>query len=196
MTEKDKLVSLGHDYDGIQEYDNPSPRWWNWLFFMTIIYSAWYLGYYWGMGAALAPMKGDQGMTAWSTAKYDVAVQKAKAVGAKSEPEKLEGEALLAHLNDPKTIEQGTEVYNTHCVACHSTNGQGLVGPNLTDDYYIHGGTPEDIINIIKVGVPAKGMEAWLPKIGLKKIRQVAGYILSIKGMKVDNPKAPEGEKK
>jgi cytochrome c oxidase cbb3-type subunit 3 len=90
-------------------------------------------------------------------------------------------------------IAAGKETFATNCVPCHGQQGQGIIGPNLTDNYWLHGNTYADIVNTITNGVPDKGMIAWKATLNPEKIRQVAAYVLSLKGTNPPNPKPPQG---
>ena len=130
MAEKDELLS--HNYDGIQEYDNDLPRWWIALFWLTIGYGVFY-AWYLHMGPGL-----DQHETL-AKEMQEIAEQRAKVEQAQPKPADT-GLHLAALLKDAAAIAKGKSVYDAKCMACHAAQGQGLVGPNLTDDYWIHGG--------------------------------------------------------
>jgi cytochrome c oxidase cbb3-type subunit 3 len=109
-----------------------------------------------------------------------------------------EGEDMSAAtatlLTDEASLALGKELWDKHCVVCHLAEGQGLVGPNLTDDYWIHGCDFEDIVNIIIVGVPEKGMISWKDQLTSAQIQQVSSYIVTLYGTNPPNPKDPQGE--
>jgi cytochrome c oxidase cbb3-type subunit 3 len=98
-------------------------------------------------------------------------------------------------LTDAAGLSEGKVIFQKNCVSCHAIDGGGLVGPNITDDFWIHGGGIKNIFKIIKYGVPAKGMIAWQTQLDPNKMQQVASYIISLHGIKPANPKAPEGTK-
>ena len=104
-------------------------------------------------------------------------------------------EANLLALTDESSLVAGKDVFQTNCAVCHLSQGQGLVGPNLTDEYWIHGGSYADIVRIVTEGVPAKGMISWKTQISKQQIFEVSSYIMTLKGTNPPNPKAPEGEK-
>ena len=97
-------------------------------------------------------------------------------------------------LTDAESMHAGKEIYRKNCVACHGANGEGGIGPNVTDDYWIHGGSLADILKIISLGVPAKGMIPWRSTLKTDQIHQVASYMTSLVGTDPPNPKAPQGE--
>jgi cytochrome c oxidase cbb3-type subunit 3 len=128
-----------------------------------------------------------------SGAAYMASVRKAEAKLAQSATAEPQGEALLAFLKSPASISKGEALYRTTCAACHGDQGQGVVGPNLTDAFWIHGGRPEAVVASIAGGYPEKGMPSWKPTLGPEKVRLAAAYVLSLKGRAVPNPKAPQG---
>ena len=167
--------------DGIKEYDNPLPSWFIILFLGTILFSVCYLVYYGAMGGASL----EQEFTT-DEKRYE---QKQAQLAAQDSSSNL-GEEI----KDPAMIAAGKEIYTANCAPCHGPQGQGVVGPNLTDKYWIHGGSPQDIVNVIVNGVPDKGMVSWKTILGRKKIKQVTAYVVSIGGSNPPNPKAPQGE--
>jgi cytochrome c oxidase cbb3-type subunit 3 len=102
-------------------------------------------------------------------------------------------ESTLTALSDQASINSGKEIFVKNCAVCHTEKGGGLVGPNLTDDYWINGGGIKNIFTTIKNGVPAKGMISWNAQLNPKQIHEVASYILTLRGSNPPNPKAPEG---
>jgi cytochrome c oxidase cbb3-type subunit 3 len=96
-------------------------------------------------------------------------------------------------LKTPGSISQGEAVFKANCVACHGSQGQGVVGPNLTDAYWLHGGKPDSIVESVSHGYPLKGMPAWKGVLGPRKVHMAAAYVISLRGMPVENPKAPQG---
>jgi cytochrome c oxidase cbb3-type subunit 3 len=95
---------------------------------------------------------------------------------------------------DEKSLTAGTTLYKEKCAVCHGDNGEGKVGPNLTDDYWIHGGSINDIFKTIKYGVPAKGMISWQNSLNGQQMEDLASFIKSIKGTKPANPKEAQGD--
>src|SRR5690606_18158298 len=94
---------------------------------------------------------------------------------------------------DAAALDAGKQIFNTNCVACHAGDGGGLVGANLTDDYWIHGGGIKNVFTVIKYGVTAKGMIAWQSQLNPRQIQDVASYVVSLHGKTPANPKQPEG---
>lgn len=174
---------LDHDADGIRELDNNLPRWWVWLFYLCIIYAVGYMAYYhvFNMGDLQA-------------AEYD----KERAAGEKLKSEAIgKFEASLATLVPSKeeaVLAQGQQLYTTLCAPCHRADGGGLVGPNLCDDYWIHGSNYVDNLKIIINGVPEKGMLTWRGVLKPSEIQAVATYIQTFRGTTPPNPKIREDQ--
>jgi cytochrome c oxidase cbb3-type subunit 3 len=179
-SDNDPLL-LDHEADGIRELDNKLPRWWVWLFYLTIIFSVIYLGYYHVSGYGKST--GEEFLIEWrageiiksnSMAKFEVTMDK------------------LQPSTDTVVLAQGKGTYTTLCAPCHRPDGGGLVGPNLTDDYWIHGPTFADNVKTIWNGVPEKGMITWKGVLKPEEITAVASYIQTLRGTKPPNPKPPE----
>lgn len=173
---------LDHEYDGIQEYDNPMPRWWLLTFYGGIIYSVIY-------AFNIGPIGNGKGRIAdyeASIAAYEA--QKPQDTGPLSASE------IAAFAADPAVQEAGKSVYGSYCAACHAPDGGGLIGPNLTDNYALHGGTPADIYHVVDVGVLDKGMPPWGKSLKPEQLRSVVAYVVSLHGTTPKSPKAPQGE--
>lgn len=193
MHGRDELVESHQDNDGIREYDNPLPMWFLYLFLGSIVFACLYFAYWYGHGWATARTAGVGMNLGSSGAAYMASVRKAEARMAEAATVEPQGEALLAVLKAPASISKGEALYRTTCAACHGDQGQGVVGPNLTDAFWIHGGKPEAVLASVASGYPEKGMPAWKPTLGPEKVRLITAYVLSLKGRPVANPKAPQG---
>ena len=184
MNDNNEPLMQGHDADGIRELDNKLPRWWVWLFYLTIIFSAVYLLYYHVLGLGNL-----------QAAEY---VNEMKAGDALKQAAMSKFEASIATLQpskDPLVIEQGRQIYAKLCAPCHRADGGGLVGPNLTDDYWIHGSNFADNVSVIWNGVPAKGMVTWKNFLKPDEIYSVSSYIYTLRGAKLTTPgKPPENQ--
>ncbi|MEN8224414.1 MAG: cbb3-type cytochrome c oxidase N-terminal domain-containing protein [Bacteroidota bacterium] len=179
----DKLFA-DHDYDGIQELDNNLPKWWVWLFYFTIIFSVIYVLRYHVMG--WGPLQEEE---------YNTEMAEAEAKFGQAGDAGTLDLATITLLTDDASLSAGKEIYDKSCAVCHLQEGQGLVGPNMTDEYWIHGCSIGDLCNIIIVGVPEKGMISWESQLAPLQIQQVASFILSLQGTNPPNPKEPQGEK-
>lgn len=184
----------GHrTFDGIEEENNPMPRWWVALFQISVVFSLGYMAWYhlpWFPSVSqleefrqgLAALKGKPAGDATTSN----ALQAAAAGGSAS---------LLERARDAASVERGRALYSTNCASCHAADGGGLVGPNLTDDAWIHGRTAQALEKIVNEGVPAKGMPGWGPILGPARIADLTAFVASLQGTRPASPKAPQGEK-
>ncbi|MET4075917.1 cbb3-type cytochrome c oxidase N-terminal domain-containing protein [Hymenobacter sp. UYCo722] len=178
---RDELTD--HNYDGIHEFDNDLPPWWKYGFYFTIVFAVVYMAYY-------HVFKTGQ----LQEAEYAVEMQQAALfvpVGS-DDPNLLTTYQPLTALAD---ISSGKGVFTTNCAPCHGGSAEGKVGPNLTDEFWLHGGELNHVYKTIKFGINGKGMVAWKGKLSGKQILQVSSYVLSLKGTKPANAKPPQGEK-
>ncbi len=190
--EHDQILEHGQDYDGIKEYDNPLPQWFILMFYGSIVFAFLYMGYYGGKTYGLVHASGVSQNLAYSGA---VLAEEMANVGKSKLPfiEPKDHEALEVFLRTPGNISKGEALFKANCVACHGEQAQGIVGPNLTDKYWLHGGKPEDVVHSITAGWADKGMPTWGPVLGEEKIHWLAAYVMSLRGKPVSNPKAPQG---
>jgi cytochrome c oxidase cbb3-type subunit 3 len=172
---------LEHEYDGIQEYDNPMPRWWLMTFAGTIIFS---VIYYFNIG----PVGNGKGRIA----DYEDDMKAFAAAHPAPHAEVTLAE-LQAVVKDHEAVEHGKETFTTNCVACHGVGGGGIIGPNLTDKYWIHGAALTDIYKTVNEGVLEKGMPAWGKTLKPEQVRNVVAYVTTLQGTSPANPKAPQG---
>jgi cytochrome c oxidase cbb3-type subunit 3 len=180
--EQDHL--LDHSYDGIQEYDNPLPRWWLALFWATIVFTPLYVLYFHFGGGMLAVERYDQEMIAF----YDKQAEELLALGEISE------NTLVDLMADPSMMNGGKKIFQSKCATCHGLFGEGGIGPNLTDDYWLHGGQLMDIYTTVREGVPTKGMLAWERQLRPAELMAVSSYVGTLLGSEPPNPKPPQGE--
>lgn len=174
---------LDHNYDGIHEFDNDLPPWWKYSFYATILFAVGYLGYYHVAQAGKL-----------SYAEYETEMQQAALLVSADadDPNKL---TTYQPLTTPADLTSGKALFATNCAPCHGASAEGKVGPNLTDEYWLHGGEVNHVYQTIKFGVPGKGMVAWKGKLSGKQILQVSSYILSLQNSRPANAKEPQGEK-
>jgi cytochrome c oxidase cbb3-type subunit 3 len=182
--EEEAQIDLGHDYDGIRELDNVIPPWFTTAFILTILFAGVYLYRY--HIAKSAPLQVEELEMAMARAELEHEAYLAKQAT-------LIDETNVA-LMSGGDLEAGKQVFNTLCAVCHMQDGGGQVGPNLTDDYWIHGGRLQDIFKTVKYGVPDKGMISWKAQLSPMQMAQVSNYILTFRGTQPADPKAPQGE--
>lgn len=181
---KDELL-VSHDYDGIHEFDNDLPPWWKMTFYVTAIFAAVYLIWF-HTGST------DRLSIAEYQAEMTEATLLAQKAGLADDPNKPTDYKPLTAAAD---LIVGKTLFGQNCAACHGKAGEGQVGPNLTDEYWLHGGEVNKIFHTIKYGVQGKGMVPWKGKLSGKEMLQVASYILTLKGTNPPNAKEPQGEK-
>lgn len=184
LAEEEDLL-IDHAYDDIKELDNPTPVWFMGLFYATIVFGVVYLSVYhvfgWGMN-------------------QDEEYKKEMSIADKERQVYLASQANNVDENTvevDKSVEvlaEGKAIFDQNCVACHGSVGEGGIGPNLTDAYWLHGGGIKNVFKTIKNGVPDKGMIAWEQQLSPAKIAQVANYILSLQGTNPPNAKAAQGD--
>lgn len=183
--EEEEDIMLDHNYDGIRELDNNLPPWWKYGFYLTIVFAVIYLIHF----------------HVTKTGKLQTAEYEDQLAQAKSDMEEFSKKAAnlvdennATLLIDAASIASGKAIYLDNCGACHGRAGEGGVGPNLTDDYWIHSGGIKDIFKTIKYGYPEKGMKAWQQDLGTKQIHEVASFIKSLRGTNPPNGKEQQGE--
>lgn len=182
MIDDERLMH--HEYDGIQEYDNPLPFWWKGIFVLTAAHAAAYFAWY---------HLGGPGLTEDERYAAEVKELETKRASAPREAVVIDETALASMAKDPGLVERGHAVYTKNCASCHSDKGQGLVGPNLTDAYQIHGRTRVDLYTTIQNGVPEKGMLSWGPVLPPEELAAVTAFVTTLRGTEVPGGKAAEG---
>ena len=166
---------LDHDYDGIHEYDNPMPGWWVAIFWATIIFAAAYFVWY------HAPVEGRSIYDNYQEAQVADLRLQFKDIG-ELKPLEAPGELIAAWAHDDKFLKIGQAVFKSNCVSCHGNDGQGLIGPNLTDDKYKNIKTITDLPKIISNGANNGAMPAWKNRILPNEVAVVAAYVASLRG--------------
>lgn len=185
--DSDDSILAGHTYDGIEEYDNPMPGWWVWLFIASIIWSPiYYLGVH--------------QFDFINSYEDDLAEKQAELVALRDAHEAanpsvvVSEESIAAYIGVQAHIESGAALFSTSCAMCHANNAGGLIGPNLTDNYWLHGGSNTDIFTVITEGVLDKGMTPWGSVLSEEQRFQLVAFIRSVEGSNPEGAKAPEGE--
>jgi len=180
--EKEKDIMLDHDYDGIKELDNNLPPWWKYLFYVTIIFGIVYMLDYHVFHSS--KLQDGEYLEEVKLAE----LEKANMVGGK-----IVDVNTVQQLTDVADLATGQATFTKLCSVCHGSKGEGLVGPNLTDKFWIHGGGIKNVFTTITNGVPDKGMVSWKTQLTPAQIEEVASYVLSLQGTNPPNPKPPQG---
>ena len=182
----DADVDLKEDFDGISELDNPPPPWFMWLFYSCVIFAGIYLvRYSWLNYAPNQQEEYAQKMQKLNTEKAAYLAKTADNVD----------ENTVTLEKSPEKLAEAKTLFQEKCAACHGQNGEGKNGPNLTDDYWIHGNSVKDVFKTIKHGVLEKGMVAWKEQISPAKMKAVSSYVLSLRGSNPAGAAPPQGEK-
>jgi len=184
--EREADIMLDHNYDGIRELDNHLPPWWKWLFYLSIVFAVVYMIFY--HVTDTLPLSGRE---------YENEVALAKEQARKlqaSNPVAAIDESNVTVVTDALAIVDGKQTFLNNCASCHRKDGGGDIGPNLTDEYWKHGGDIKDIFKVVRHGVQGTNMIAWEGFISPEKMQNVASYVLTLKGTNPENPKKPEGE--
>lgn len=171
MNEEPRI--LLHEYDGIREYDNPLPFWWSAVFVVTIVFAGVY--WFWYHGGGPGRTEAQRFAHEWTEHQAEVAEAAKKA--------RLEvNEALLADWGrDTDKMAQARQLFVTNCAGCHLDDGRGKTGPNLTDDFQIHGTTRFDMYETVRTGVLAKGMPAWGEILNQRSVALAAAYVATLR---------------
>ncbi len=181
--DQDRVI---HEVDGIEEYDNKLPNWWLGTLYGAILFAAVYWFHYHVAAFGEGPR-----------AKWES--EQEQAAAAQAANLKITGpvtaESLLALSQDKGAVAAGKTVFKNTCAACHRADGGGLVGPNLTDDFWLHGSAPDKIYGTIMTGVSDKGMPAWGPQLGPQRVQAVTAYVLTLRGTNVPGGKPPQGDR-
>jgi cytochrome c oxidase cbb3-type subunit 3 len=186
--EKEQDLDTGHNFDGIRELDNHLPPWWTGLFYATIVWGVIYLVVYHVTDSL--PLSGGEYQNELAEA-----AESARALQASRPAEVIDANALV-YTPDEEILARGRAVFaSSMCSSCHRNDGGGnTIGPNLTDEYWLHGGSIKSIYSSINTGVVEKGMPAWGKTMSPKDVRDVAFFIMSLKDTNPANAKAPQGE--
>lgn len=183
--EDEHTILLDHDYDGIRELDNDLPPWWKYGFYLTIVFAFVYMIHYHVIGTGELQLE-----------EYNAEMTKAKAdVDAymKNSANNVD-ESTVKMLTEASDLTSGKDFFKASCAACHGQSGEGGVGPNLCDDYWLHGGSVQDVFKSIKYGWVEKGMKSWKEDLSPMQIAQITSFIKSIRGTNPPNGKAPQGD--
>ncbi|MEN8927866.1 MAG: cbb3-type cytochrome c oxidase N-terminal domain-containing protein [Flavobacteriales bacterium] len=183
--DREHEIMMDHEYDGIHELDNNMPPWWLWSFYASIVFAVIYLFNYHIIKSSDLQI-----------AEYNKEV----ALGEEQVANYLKtlklnvDESNVVMLTDASDLSKGKGLFNKKCVACHGKQGEGVIGPNLTDDYWIHGGGIKDVFMIVKYGKAENGMQSWKDELNPVEMQQVSSYVKSLKGKALGIGKDPQGE--
>ena len=184
MDDEQKLL-LDHDFDGIKELNNKIPPWFMAIFYGSMIWAVIYMVDFHVLGSG--------------NVQEDEYAAEVEAADLEREILNKSGsfvnEETVTILDDVAALASGKDIFIKSCAACHGMGGEGLVGPNFTDEYWVHGGGIKDLFKTIKYGVPQKGMISWQAQLDPTMMQEVASYILTLKGTNPPNQKGPEGKK-
>jgi cytochrome c oxidase cbb3-type subunit 3 len=184
--EKEATLVMEHNYDGITELDNHLPPWWKWLFYVTIIWGVVYLlAFHVFNSLPLSIGEYDQEVTY-----ANEQIQKSKVAN----PGPKIDEATVEVTTDAVMLANGKSTFLNTCTSCHRKDGGGDIGPNLTDEYWKHGGNIKNLFKVVTNGVPGTNMVAWGGVMSPEAIRNVTSYVLTLQGSNPANPKKPEGD--
>jgi cytochrome c oxidase cbb3-type subunit 3 len=180
-------VIQGHTYDGIREYDNPMPGWWVAIFWATVAFAPVYM-----LGVHVFDWIDDYGD---DFAEAGAELAEIRAVYAATGPAfKTDPGALREYASDAQMAAAGAEPFAAICAACHGQQGEGVIGPNLADAYWLYGAEPEEVWTSIAEGFPTAGMPPMKDQLGEEERAQVLAYVYSLQGTDPPNAKGPEGD--
>ena len=183
--EEEESVATDHNYDGIRELDNNLPPWWLAGFYISIIFAVVYLLRFHVFQSA--PLQKEE-------YKMEMAAAKEEKEEYLKTAANLVDETNVTKVAEEARLQKGKEIFLSKCAVCHKKDGGGQVGPNLTDDYWIHGSKINDVFATVKYGVPEKGMVPWEDKLSPSDMQNVASYVLTLWGTEPSDPKEPQGE--
>lgn len=175
--------TTGHLYDGIQEYDNPTPSWWSWLFAGSVVFSLFYWLYFHSGVAGRSVV--DQYNAAFADNLRRQFAEIGELTGSREE--------MIRFSQDPRWLKVGEIVYATNCISCHGKDGGGIQGPNLADDHFKNVKSIEDLASVIKLGANNGAMPSWQNRLHPNEVVLVACFVASMRGTSPASPKAPEG---
>jgi cytochrome c oxidase cbb3-type subunit 3 len=183
---REQDIDLGHEYDGIRELDNKLPPWWLWLFYASIIFSAIYWAVF-HMSSAGPGLK--------ESYEKDMEIARASVSAYLAKQADQVDETNVVALTASQDLELGKTIFGANCVPCHGEVGEGnSIGPNLTDEHWIHGGGIKNVFTTIKYGVVDKGMQSWRENLRAADMQRVASFILTLQNSNPPGAKAPQGE--
>ncbi|MBC7488341.1 MAG: c-type cytochrome [Cytophagaceae bacterium] len=184
--EDEHSILTDHNYDGIHELDNNLPLWWKYMFYLSIVCAGVYFYYYHFSG---------YGKLQIEEYNHEVLMADKEVAEYMKRSANSVDENNVKRLTEPVRIESGKVLFLQNCAACHGKGGEGGVGPNLTDEYWLHGGGVKNVFKTIKYGVSQKGMISWKTQLSPGNMQEVTSFILTLKDTHPDHPKAAQGER-
>ncbi|MBF0199218.1 MAG: c-type cytochrome [Planctomycetes bacterium] len=179
--QKDKLKE--HTYDGIEEYDNPLPGWWSFIFLISFVFSIFYFYYY-----HISPVSTSVAQGYDNDVSEDLK-RRFSEIGELTADE----ETILKYMNEPKWLVAGESTFKAQCISCHGPRGEGMIGPNLTDDHYIHVNKLSDLARVINEGAANGAMPAWKHRLHPNEVVLMASYLANMRGKNIKGVRGPEG---
>jgi cytochrome c oxidase cbb3-type subunit III len=185
MSDRVRDLMMDHEYDGIREFDNPTPGWWWGLFHLTVVFSiAYYLFFTWGVGSWTNVQEHDAALAGNLRLQFgEIGDLKADAP------------TILRFMKDEKWLAVGRATFAAKCASCHGAAANGLIGPNMTDDFYKNVKKIEDIASVIANGAAGSAMPAQRNNLHPTEIVLTASYIASLRGQNLPGPRGVEGDK-
>jgi cytochrome c oxidase cbb3-type subunit 3 len=183
--EEEEDILLDHDYDGIMELDNNLPPWWKGILYLSMAFAPVYI---WFVHFS------DYGSLQHEAYAYEMEIAEDQVKAYLATQKNAIDESNVELLADADALGKGQAMFTAKCAVCHGTQGEGGIGPNLTDKYWLHGGSISDVFKSIKYGIPEKGMIAWKNELRPKDMQAVASYIISLAGTNPADAKEPQGE--
>lgn len=177
----------GHNYDGIQEYDNPTPGWWVWMFIASIAFAPLYLI----VAAGARQLFGYE--ESYQAAETSMLMKQFAELGELS-PDEPTLDRFVNNPDQQKWLAAGNSIFRANCASCHGSNGAGISGPNLTDDHYLNLDNAVGIVQVINKGANNGAMPAWESKLLPNEVVLVSAYVASLRGQNLSSPRLPEGE--
>lgn len=183
--EDEKSILLDHDYDGIRELNHPLPSWWLTIFYITIVFAAVYYTYYTFLG----------GKNLMQEYEADLASITTDSAGQNSNGSSFDLDKYNAITMSPESIKKGKKVFKRKCKACHGAAGEGGIGPNLTDHYWLNGdGSIKEVYSVIYNGVIKNGMQAWGTVLSEEEMMAVTKFVMDLKDTNPADAKEAQGK--
>lgn len=183
--EEEGAIMMDHEYDGIRELDNNLPPWWKGILYISMAFAPLYIWF---------THFSDYGSLQNEAYAYEMELAEEQVKAYLATQKNAIDEFNVELLADADALGKGQAMYTAKCAVCHGQQGEGGIGPNLTDKYWLHGGSIADVFKSIKYGIPEKGMIAWKNELRPRDMQEVASYIKSLTGTSPPNPKDPQGE--